>query len=56
MIELRKMHRHLLQNDNSMFVNQWCPIDKIDMTMWQNKMKSDVQSIQDRFAIPILIQ
>ena len=26
------------------------------MTMWQNKVKSDVQSIQDRFAIPVAIQ
>ena len=39
-----------------MYVNQWCPIAKIAMTMWQNKLKSDVQSIQDRFAIPIVIQ
>ena len=56
MIELRTMHRHLSINDNSMYVNQWCPIAKIAMTMWQNKLKSDVQSIQDRFAIPIAIQ
>ena len=53
MIELTKMHRHLSINDSSMYVNQWCLIAKIGMTMWQNKVKSDVQFIQDRFAIPI---
>ena len=39
-----------------MYVNQWCPIAKIAMTMWQNKVESDVQSIQDRYAIPIGIE
>ena len=34
MKELRKMHRHLSINDNSMYVDQWCPIAKIAMTMW----------------------
>ena len=33
MIELRKMYRHLSINDNFMYVNQWCPIAKIAMTM-----------------------
>ena len=33
MIELKKMHRHLSINDNSMYVNQWCPIAEIAMTM-----------------------
>ena len=56
MIELRKMHCHLSINDNSMYVNQLCPIAKIAMTMWKNKVKYDMQSIQDRFAIPIAIQ
>ena len=42
MIEFRKMYRHLSINDNSMSMNQWCPIAKIAMTMWQNKVKSDV--------------
>ena len=37
-------------------MNQWCQIAKIAMTMWQNKVKSDIQSIQDRFPIPIAIQ
>ena len=55
MTELRKMHRHLSINDNSNFVNQWCPIARIAMTMLQNTVKSDVQSIQDRFAVPIAI-
>ena len=50
------MHRHLSINDNSNFVNQWCPIARIAMTMWQNTVKKDVQSIQDRFAIPIAIK
>ena len=39
-----------------MYVNQWCQIAKIAMTIQQNKIKSDVQSIQDRFAIPFAIQ
>ena len=39
-----------------MYVNQWRPIAKIAMTMCQNKVKNDVQSIQDRFAIPVVIQ
>ena len=55
MNELRKIY-HLSQNDNCMYMNQWCPIAKIAMTMWQNNLKSDVQSFLDRFAIPIAIQ
>ena len=39
-----------------MYVNQWCPIANLAMTMWQNKVKSDEQFIQDRFAIPIAFQ
>ena len=42
MIELRKIHLHLSINDNSLYVNQWCPIAKIAMTMWHNKVKRDV--------------
>ena len=34
MIEHRTMHRYLSINDNSMYVNQWCPISKTVMTMW----------------------
>ena len=36
------MHRHLSMNDNSKYANQWCPIAKVAMTIWQNKVKSDV--------------
>ena len=43
-IERRKMHSHSSLNDNAIYVNQWCPIAKMAMTMWQNKVKSDVQS------------
>ena len=55
MTELRKIYFLLSINDNPMHLNQWCPIAKIAITMWQNKVKSDVQSIQDRFAIPVAI-
>ena len=51
----KNIHHHVSINDNSMYVNQWCTIAQIAMTMWQNKVKSDVQSIQDRFTIPIAI-
>ena len=42
MTELKKLHRHLSINENSMYVDQWCPIAKIVMTMWQYKVKRDV--------------
>ena len=56
MIELRKVYRQLSMNDINTYLNQWCPSAKIAMTMWQNKVKSDMYSIQDRFAISIAIQ
>ena len=39
-----------------MYVNQWYPISKTALTMWQNKVKRAAQFIQDGFAIPIAIQ
>ena len=56
MIKLKKMYRYLSINNNFMYVDQWNPIAKIAMTMWQNKVKSDMQSIHDRFTIPSVIQ
>ena len=55
MIELKKMHHHLTNNYNSLFVNQWIPIAELAMPIWEKKLTQDEKVIQDRFAVPIAI-